>query len=191
MQPPPGGHSLGGGISLPTARLGYNIHMRNSTDGECEYRGCTYSIYAKRLCRSHYLQQRKGHELRPAHTRLSDFRDPCSLAFCDRPRVGDSLVCKSHWNVARIHHISIERLIELSDHGCDACGAPGKVEVDHSHSCPKCGDSNYSCGLCVRGALCRSCNAILSFLERGFDSPAVNRMLKALSSYLERTSIRI
>ena len=57
------------------------------------------------------------------------------------------------------------------------------VHVDHDHAC--CKRKNRSCGECVRGLLCHTCNIALGYIERRYamaraylDSPPV-RLLAA------------
>lgn len=60
---------------------------------------------------------------------------------------------------------------------CQRAPQPGKhLDVDHDHACCP---SNRSCGKCVRGLLCRSCNSGLHMVERP------DRMARALA-YLGR-----
>jgi hypothetical protein len=75
----------------------------------------------------------------------------------------------------------------LADQGgvCAACGGTcntgQRLAVDHDHGC--CEDRVRSCGECVRGLLCRTCNQGLGFLERNNSH---------LFDYLERVgSIRL
>lgn len=69
---------------------------------------------------------------------------------------------------------------------CAGCGdAPSgrslHLEVDHDHACC---DSSKSCGSCVRGLLCRRCNAVLGLV--GDDQ----EVLLGLVGYLSRTAVR-
>jgi hypothetical protein len=57
------------------------------------------------------------------------------------------------------------------------------IHVDHDHAC--CRVKNRSCGACVRGLLCHTCNIALGYIERRYamaraylDSPPV-RLLNA------------
>jgi len=165
--------------------LVYSIHMKKSSKDFCEYKNCQFPFYAKSLCRSHYLQQRRGHSLRPAGTRESEFRSSCAVVFCEKLQVSTGKLCRSHRLVCASHHISQQKLIETVNHGCDSCLSLGRVEVDHDHACC---DSGYSkCGLCVRGALCRSCNQTLAYLEVGrTDTPRVLELMAELSIYLKK-----
>lgn len=75
-------------------------------------------------------------------------------------------------NPWRQHHITNDQYFELllaQDGKCAGCGITlrdyglertdakgrGLFEVDHDHSCCP---GKYSCGKCIRGLLCRSCN---------------------------------
>jgi hypothetical protein len=63
-----------------------------------------------------------------------------------------------------------DRLLEALDRACVMCHTPFKerqpVWVDHDHAC--CPGKNRSCGKCVRGLLCLSCNISLGYSERRY-----------------------
>ncbi len=74
-----------------------------------------------------------------------------------------------------------EKLLTASGGTCYVCGAlPGAkaLAVDHDHACC---DGIYSCGSCIRGLLCFSCNTALGAAD---DSAS---RLRALADYLERS----
>ena len=88
-----------------------------------------------------------------------------------------------------------EHLVGLQDSSCAICRSPfdrmatKHIHTDHDHSC--CPGRDGSCGKCVRGILCRSCNLILGHYEsRGLSGwaeadayladPPYPRMLAAL-----------
>lgn len=74
----------------------------------------------------------------------------------------------------RIHHLksfyslTVEQFEEMSKDGCHICGntkpAFKQLHVDHDH---KHCDGQVSCGLCVRGILCDSCNVAVGKYEKG------------------------
>jgi hypothetical protein len=80
----------------------------------------------------------------------------------------------------------------LADPSCEICGADllerhrqpggGKVSavlvVDHDHMC--CPVDRYSCGKCVRGLLCRTCNMALGLLYESSETA------RSLAAYLEK-----
>lgn len=63
-----------------------------------------------------------------------------------------------------------DRLLELQSYACGMCRNPFEedkpVYIDHDHSC--CPDEKRSCGECVRGLLCLSCNTALGQIERKY-----------------------
>ena len=74
-----------------------------------------------------------------------------------------------------------ENILASQDYSCAICrsaspGGKGNWHIDHDHS--HC-DGSYSCGECVRGLLCHSCNSALGSFE---DDP---RILLSAIEYLE------
>ena len=65
---------------------------------------------------------------------------------------------------------------------CNVCGTTENLTIDHDHSCCP-GAVIESCGECVRGVLCRNCNAAEGLLK---SDPS---LVRALADYIERTSI--
>ena len=76
-------------------------------------------------------------------------------------------------------------LIEEQGNACAICEQPGTWEtlvIDHDHSCC---DKQFSCGNCIRGALCRKCNtAIGLFLD---DLQLMNKA----ADYLKKTPTEV
>lgn len=87
------------------------------------------------------------------------------------------------WNRYRIRKSDYEAILERQGGVCAICGGAGRdgyrLDVDHDHSCCP-GES--SCGKCIRGLLCGSCNRALGMFG---DDP--NRMLNAIE-YLSRST---
>ena len=94
------------------------------------------------------------------------------------PRCVDCVRCKTH-NISFADYMI---LWEEQRGLCAACGtklSAGVYHVDHDHAC--CSGVS-SCGKCVRGILCRSCNQTL-----GFAKDSLVR-LRGLSNYIEKWS---
>jgi hypothetical protein len=64
------------------------------------------------------------------------------------------------------HHLTEEgrdRLLAEQQGGCAICGCPvPEPVIDHNK---KCCPGIYSCGKCIRGLLCRQCNAGLGMFK--------------------------
>ena len=75
----------------------------------------------------------------------------------------------------------VEALLRSQGFGCALCGSrdPGDVSfaLDHDHR--HCAGT-FGCRLCVRSALCRTCNLTLGYAK---DDPA---LLRRMAEYLER-----
>ena len=64
-----------------------------------------------------------------------------------------------------------DRLLEAQEYACAMCRTPFEEDkpvcIDHDHAC--CEDEKSSCGKCLRGLLCLSCNTALGIIERKYD----------------------
>lgn len=81
------------------------------------------------------------------------------------------------------HHVTreaFEALVIAQGGACAICLKPGTWEtlcVDHDHACCP---GFYSCGKCIRGALCRGCNGALGKMND--DTRALQRAIEYLQS---------
>ena len=61
-------------------------------------------------------------------------------------------------------------LLDAQQNACGMCRKPFEEEqlihVDHDHAC--CRGKNRSCGKCIRGLLCHTCNIALGHIERRY-----------------------
>jgi hypothetical protein len=98
----------------------------------------------------------------------------------DKARAGGRMVypdAKRRWNQAyqlSRYGLTAERftwLLSIQGNACGMCRQPFGVNsaicVDHDHAC--CPAEKASCGRCVRGLLCRPCNATLGHIERRYE----------------------
>jgi hypothetical protein len=67
-------------------------------------------------------------------------------------------------------HEDFDALLKVQGHACAMCHEPFEegqlIHVDHDHAC--CKEKNRSCGRCVRGLLCHTCNIALGHIERRY-----------------------
>lgn len=171
-------------------RRGAEISPLASRDGstnasKCLFPGCPDPAHSRGLCGGHYDQHNSGREL--SEKRISRKTDPryaeteCAVTECARLALLNGKLCTYCRRRADRYTLSPEALIEmLRPQRCEGCGTVGKrLCVDHDHRCCRFG----SCGKCVRGVLCHSCNTTLGHAERG-----VCAMPKQLEVYLSRCS---
>ena len=76
-----------------------------------------------------------------------------------------------------LYKLTEEVYLEMMAKGCEVCGSMENLCIDHDHSCCS---GKSSCGECIRGVLCRSCNQAEGFLK---SNPELARKL---ADYLER-----
>ncbi|MET8475250.1 endonuclease domain-containing protein [Streptomyces sp. NPDC006422] len=151
----------------------------------CLFDGCDRALVARGLCNGHYQQDIAGKPLAPLRRRRStgsleaalaqgltdclacgeikpveDFstdqvsgypRAYCKVCNAERVRL-------SHYNIDRDF---LDRLWGYQKERCAICesadvGSRRALHIDHDHACCK---GRRSCGMCVRGLVCSSCNA--------------------------------
>jgi hypothetical protein len=75
------------------------------------------------------------------------------------------------WSRYNLTQAEFDRLLEAQGHACGMCREPFRensaVCVDHDHAC--CPHEKRSCGKCICGLLCLSCNTALGHIERKLD----------------------
>lgn len=181
---------------------------RKSELPHCSVPRCGRTVRAKGLCQTHWKLMRAGLPLgniaprRPAGSTLvrdglgrkecslcgsfkpeSDFsRAPATLdglfAYCIECRRGQQRVRRllEHYNLSPQ---AIASIIVRQRGCCPICqrALTDKFVVDHDHKC--CPESKSSCGKCIRGFLCDSCNRGIGLLG---DSSA---NLQRARSYLQ------
>lgn len=150
--------------------LPVDVPLRERNLKFCIIPGCSSKTKARNRCNRHY------EELRSFES------EPCILDRCERPSSFTGL-CTRHYPLLKRYTISVSWLKEQWLHGCDICGRTDQpLHVDHDHSCCDRDDAPCrSCGYCVRGVLCSSCNWGLGKFRD--DETILSRAI----SYLSRT----
>lgn len=169
----------------------------------CTFPECTGRWKGRGLCSSHLEQSRRGGVLKPIKRRRSQHyshrnssgNKQCSMclrylpekSFYSQSSRVDGLTldcrdCNSGRTRARRYGVTYDYLLERlqkQDNICACCHQPlTNWEVDHDHSCCP---GRESCGECIRGILCRTCNSTLGAAR---DNP--DTLLSAVR-YLEET----
>lgn len=151
--------------------------------GECSVRGCTDTGRTRGMCSFHYLRFYNGLPLDTPRVDTRRYRGrSCLLSQCSNRAGGARGLCKSHSNWAGKYKFSPLQAIQILNSGypCDICGVritSETVNVDHDHSCCPGQDT---CGECLRGILCRSCNRGLGSF--GDDISSIRRVLQYLEN---------
>lgn len=162
---------------------------RVSSPRQCSFPDCDKPEFNPGLCAGHYYQKLEGREMRPLNERL-----PCPLPGCGEsytPRRGSRGVCRKH--SSEMSRFSLTKATLLALYSNRSCWNPGcsqneNLHLDHDHSCcpdGKFAGSKKSCGQCVRGWLCSSCNISLGMLQ---ENP---RRIRGLLDYLDRYAARV
>lgn len=120
---------------------------------------------------AHNAQRHRGRELTEIRTvprsRDGIYRE-CPIQHCDREVTRNGL-CMQHGSIAyrmSVHEDDLQKIHE--DFRCATCFEEGGVpNLDHDHECCP---ENGSCGECVRGAVCSSCNQLIARIERDIDT---------------------
>lgn len=147
----------------------------------CTLENCTRETRALGLCDTHYRRKKQGLDPAAAITRKSRKpREECLVIGC--VRISDfKNLCGTHYRNSLRHHIPVNEYVLLMDSPCGCCGTFTATlsdrHIDHDHTCCP---GTYSCGKCVRGILCNTCNVGI-----GFFHDSVEKLQQAIN-YLQR-----
>lgn len=150
---------------------------RDGSQG-CLVAGCNRRHEAKGYCTLHLRRFKEGRDL---HSPVIYGVTGCSVPGCEKDHYSKGY-CRSHYDMSVRYSFSHEDMLWADSTPCQICGRDDQPFIDHDHAC--CPDSN-SCGLCVRGILCRWCNAGLGSFK---DNP---ELLEGAARYLRETSARM
>ena len=138
---------------------------RVPTGDACSQDGCERPGRRRGYCTAHYQRLYSGTDMdKPVRERIGRITQlECDIPQCSRVPKSKGL-CGTHYIFKRKYALTTERLLGLyGNRECrnPGCGSLGPLHLDHDHSC--CPGAE-SCGSCVRGWLCASCNQALGML---------------------------
>jgi hypothetical protein len=83
------------------------------------------------------------------------------------------------------HRVDVNALLDKQHGKCALCSAElnGSFHVDHDHGCCP---GVRSCGACVRGILCQSCNFMEGWLSKAMRLGLVTAASGPLAEYMSR-----
>lgn len=149
----------------------------------CTFAECEKKLLARGYCSAHYAQWSRGIELKPARPYMEN--SGCIVSSCDLKHVARGY-CKKHWKILTRYNIDpvIYENKMLEQGGVCAickkeCKSGVSLSIDHNHLC--CEDKGTSCGKCIRGLLCYTCNMGIGFLQD--DVEILNNAIDYLNSY--------
>ncbi|MGR6320796.1 endonuclease VII domain-containing protein [Micromonospora soli] len=174
----------------------------------CTFGGCERPRETATLCTGHNNQKNKGRPLAPLRPKRPDMslreRDEsgrkhcvsCQLwldesLFSKRSASSDGLdvecrPCRALRTLTRKYSISVEQYRQMLAGQGGACAICGEIPtgglglvVDHQHSC--CSGKSNSCGSCIRGLLCLSCNAAIGMFNEDVE------LLRRAAAYIAGT----
>lgn len=163
----------------------------NNPDGSrktCIRVGCDNPIKTSGVCSPHYHKERR--------LRLygeSTVFSLCPVQGCERRKLASSDICGGCRQTRWRYGLTIEQFLEMMEPVNRVCSNPGcdatkNLHIDHDHSCCPYGKfetkTRVSCGDCVRGWLCKSCNTSLGLMQ---ESP---ERIRGLLTYLEGTTLQ-
>lgn len=154
----------------------YNKVVQAAQGKTCSFEGCDRKHESKGYCKTHAGQLRRNQELTPIREwGKYSIGEVCRVAGC----LGQSVslgYCSKHFRWADKYGLNDMQIDELEKvKSCQGCGAVARLTIDHDHSCC---DRQGSCGRCVRGMLCSSCNSTLGHAKDDIER------LKGLIVYL-------
>lgn len=158
----------------------YRTNPRHLRPGKpCAVEDCKNKARARGLCDKHYMRWLNHGDIN--HKRWTP-PAICGLNECEESYYAKGR-CKLHYSRERTqrkqslrHGITEDRYLELlarQGGKCAICkttepGGRGRWCIDHDHGCCPTGDG--SCGQCIRGILCASCNTGLGMFKDNPDA---------------------
>lgn len=144
-----------------------------------DYCGAHYQSLLKSGQISKISEQRRSEISRKSGSWVRPFLQ-CVISGCEKKSETNRLCSKHKTFYSRFGLTAVQIQMILDIRKCESCGCTDRpICIDHDHSC--CSGSK-TCGLCIRGILCTSCNAGMGLLGDNLES-----LLKAVD-YLSRVN---
>lgn len=152
----------------------------------CSLEGCEAPIKVSGLCSPHYHAQ-----LKIGTSREKKPDTFCPVPECGKKKAFGGVICGSCNQRRWRYGVDYDRYMEMmkpenrvcSNSGCPNDATSARMHLDHDHSCCPPGTfaarDRVSCGQCIRGWLCYSCNVSLGLMR---ESP---QRIEGLLRYLE------
>lgn len=153
----------------------YSREVKPRLKTPCVVEGCEKVVIGERCARHKeqyetygfvWTKDRPNDLIRQHNNRLKPI---CAVHGCSENTTShQSALCYTHAGDKRRKQCTLEFFLELKSHEvCQSCGNPGRLVVDHDHSCPHA--RSEMCQSCIRGVLCNGCNTALGLLEEDED----------------------
>jgi hypothetical protein len=145
----------------------------------CSIAGCNRKHKTGGMCAAHYHRKIMDRKVEGGFQERTKRRsETCTVSDCGgRSRVKN--LCESHYRKLKKYSLSMDALLKLeSEKVCrnKGCRTSVRLHIDHDHACCS---GQKSCGSCVRGWLCQSCNMALGLL--GEDRERIIGLAKLLA----------
>ena len=153
-------------VTKNTDELGYDYYCKYCRNGShlrsvknnkvrCSLPDCDRPHYAKTLCRMHGERLKRTGSTEAKIKPVSNVKEDNPKAYINRKSQ-----LKQRFNM------EIDDFVARSADGCEICGDKPErnLQVDHDHNCC---DSTKTCGKCVRGIVCHTCNTAIDKMENG------------------------
>jgi hypothetical protein len=138
-------------------RAAQQYYTRNHNKVRCSWNDCERPNLSDGLCQLHYKRRAKG---KPMDDRK------------DGPQ--------KYIKIKQYYKLTKEQYDEMAKNGCYICASKEFLHVDHDHACCL---GKKTCGKCIRGIVCASCNQNLGQLEKGTIA-LVNELKPKMYQYL-------
>lgn len=141
-------------------RVGTSLKsQRGGNKKPCSVSECEMVHYAKGLCRNHYTRMTRNGT-------IDSLNDTVEHSKTYKYSYQETNYRREYMLMYK-YKLTLEQFNEMKKDGCQICGKNQEraMQVDHDHAC--CTGEGATCGKCVRGVVCNSCNQAIGKYETG------------------------